>query len=356
MKMQENMRAWAIDGPRQNHHNFPMSEQALTDVRPVKTAITEMIGCDYPIIAAPMFLVSNEAMVSEASNAGGLGAAPSLNWRTSEQFAGALNKIRSATSKPYGINLIVNKSNLRAEQDLDVIAAHKVPFVITSLGNPQKVIETVHGYGGKVFCDVTDLRYARKVQDQGADGVIAVSSGAGGHAGPLSPMVFIPHLKEHLNIPVIAAGGIATGKQILAALVLGADAVQVGTRFIASPEANVSAEYKNAILKAAPEDIVMTKRISGTPAAVINTPFVQKIGYELPWWESLLRKNPTTAKYMKLIRYMRGTKSLESAAQTPTWKTVWSAGQGVGLIHDVLPTAEIMKRLVAEYWEARNAL
>lgn len=323
---------------------------------PIKTAITEMLGCEYPIIAAPMFLVSNEAMVSEASNAGGMGAAPSLNWRSPEKFDEALGKIRASTNRPYGINLIVNKSNLRMEQDLEIIARHKVPFVITSLGNPQKVIEVVHAYGGKVFCDVVDLKYALKVQEQGADGVIAVSSGAGGHAGPLSPMVLIPYLKENLSIPVIAAGGIATGKQILAALALGADAVQIGTRFIASTEAEIAKDYKDAVVNAEPEDIVLTKRISGTPAAVINTPFVQKIGYELPWWEAMLRKNPTTAKYMKLLRYMRGTKSLENSASKPTWKTVWSAGQGVGLIHDILPTADIMKRLVAEYWEARNAL
>ncbi len=324
--------------------------------QPIRTKFTDMMGCDFPIIAAPMFLVSNEAMVSEASNAGGLGAAPSLNWRTTEQFDSALEKIRGATNRPYGINLIVNKSNLRMERDLETIAKHKVPLVITSLGNPKQVIETVHAYGGKVFCDVVDLRYAQKVEAQGADGVIAVSSGAGGHAGPLSPMVLIPHLKEHLKVPVVAAGGIATGKQILAALVLGADAVQIGTRFIATTEAAVSSDYKDAVVRSAPEDIVLTKRISGTPAAVINTPFIQKMGYELPWWEAQLRKYPATAKYIKLLRYIRGTKSLENAAQQVTWKTVWSAGQGVGLIHDIAPTAEIMQRLAAEYWEARNAL
>lgn len=323
---------------------------------PIKTKFTELMGCDYPIIAAPMFLVSNETMVSEASNAGGVGAAPSLNWRTSDQFAGALDKIRGTTNRPYGINLIVNKSNLRMEEDLEIIRAHKVPMVITSLGNPQKVIEVVHSYGGKVFCDVVDLKYALKVQEQGADGVIAVAAGAGGHAGPLSPMVLLPYLNEKLSIPIVAAGGIATGRQILAALALGADAVQIGTRFIASTEAAISQEYKDAVVKSEPEDIVMTKRISGTPAAVINTPFVQKMGYELPWWEVLLRKYPVTAKYIKLLRYMRGTKSLDTAATKVTWKTVWSAGQGVGLIHDIKPTAEIMKRLMAEYHEARNAL
>lgn len=324
---------------------------------PIKTKFTELLGCDYPIIAAPMFLVSNEAMVVEASNAGGIGATPSLNWRTSEQFDAALTTISNGTTKPYAVNLIVNKSNLRMDQDLAVIAKHKVPMVITSLGNPQRVIETVHAYGGKVFCDVVDLKYALKVQEQGADGVIAVSSGAGGHAGPISPLVLLPYLKENLNIPIVAAGGIATGQQILAALVLGADAVQIGTKFIASTEAQVADDYKAAILKSEPEDIVLTKRISGTPAAVINTPYIQKVGLDLPPLEKFLRSHPLTAKYAKLLRYLNGTKALEnSASNAVSWKTVWSAGQGVGLIHDIQPTATIMKNLAREYWAARESL
>lgn len=315
-----------------------------------------MMGCRYPIIAAPMFLVSNEIMVTEASNSGGVGAAPSLNWRSSAQFDEALSKINSGTQKPYAVNLIVNKSNLRMKEDLSIIANHKVPMVITSLGNPQEVIDIVHGYGGKVFCDVVDLKYALKVQDQGADGVIAVSAGAGGHAGLMSPMVLLPYLKERLTIPIVAAGGIATGRQILASLILGADAVQIGTRFIASTEAAVADDYKKAILNSEPEDIVLTRRISGTPAAVINTPYIQKVGLDLPPLEKFLRSHPLTAKYAKILRYINGTKSLEnSASQGVTWKTVWSAGQGVGLVHDILPTASIMQKLVSEYWDAKNS-
>lgn len=322
----------------------------------IPTDFTRMMGCDLPIIAAPMFLVSNEALVTQASNHGAVGAAPSLNWRSAEAFEAALVDIKSKTNRPYAINLIVNKSNLRAQQDLDVIVRQQVPMVITSLGNPQEVIERVHAYGGKVFCDVVDLKYALKVQAQGADGVIAVSAGAGGHAGPVSPLVLIPYLKEHLTIPVIAAGGIATGRQILAAMVLGADAVQIGTRFIATTEAGVSQEYKQAILDSEPEDIVMTRRISGTPAAVINTPYIQKVGLDLPPLEKFLRKYPLTAKYAKLLRYIKGTKDLETSAEKVTWKTVWSAGQGVGLIHDIQPTAAVIETLVREYREARDAL
>lgn len=320
---------------------------------PIETAFAAMMGCDYPIIAAPMFLVSNEAIVTAASNAGAIGAAPSLNWRSPALFDAALSTIRQGTQNPYAINLIVNKTNPRVDDDLAVIVNHKVPLVITSLGNPQRVIDAVHAYGGKVFCDVTNLAHAQKVAAQGADGVIAVSSGAGGHAGPVSPLVLLPYLRDNLDIIVIAAGGIAIGRQIRAAITLGADAVQIGTRFIASTEAPVSEEYKQAILKAEPEDIVLTSRISGTPAAVINTPFIQKIGTDLSAFERFLRANKWTARAAKAFRYMRGSKALDQAAGGVTWKTVWSAGQGVGFIKDVRPTADIVRALVHEYWESK---
>jgi nitronate monooxygenase len=323
---------------------------------PIETRFTKLMGCPYPIIAAPMFLVSNEALVSEASNAGGLGAAPSLNWRTTQELDAALTEIRKRTDKPYAINLIVNKSNIRMEADLEVIKSHKVPMVITSLGNPQKVIDTLHTYGGKVFCDVIDLKYAEKVQDQGCDGVIAVSAGAGGHAGPLSPMVFLPYLREKLNIPIVAAGGIVTGQQMLAALLLGADAVQIGTRFIATTEAGVNDDYKQAILNAQPEDIVLTSRISGTPAAVINTPYIQKVGLHLSPIERFLNTNPLTKKYAKLLRYIVGSRTLESSAHKTTWKNVWSAGQGVGLIHDIQPTKAVMETIIHDFWQAKRGL
>ncbi len=323
---------------------------------PIPTRFTQMMECNYPIIAAPMFLVSNENLVVAASNAGGIGGTPSLNWRTPDAFDAALSDIAARTSRPYAVNLIVNKNSPRVAEDLDIIVRHKVPLVITSLGNPAAVIEKVHAYGGKVFCDVTSLQYALKVEAQGADGVIAVSSGAGGHAGAVSPMVLIPYLKDHLKIPVVAAGGIVSGRQMLAALILGADAVQIGTRFIATHEASASADYKDAILKSAPEDIVLTRRISGTPASVINTPYIQKVGLDLHPVEKFLRLHPLTMKYAKFLRYALGSKSLEAAADKTTWKTVWSAGQGVGLIEDVRPAQDVMIGLAREYWNARNNL
>jgi nitronate monooxygenase len=322
----------------------------------IKTDFTELFGCTYPIIAGPMFLVSDEILVSEVSNAGGLGTAPSLNWRTTDQFRQAVRNIKSKTIRPFGINLIVNKANVRQKADLEVCVEEKVPLVITSLGNPKDTIEAMHRVGCKVFCDVTTLDYALKVQDLGADGVIAVSSGAGGHAGPVSPLVLVPYLKKNLKIPVVGAGGIANGQQMLATLVLGASAVQIGTRFIASKEAKVPESYKNAILKAKPEDIVLTKKVSGTPASVINTPYVQREGLELNPIEKVLHQFPQTKKYMKMARAYIGSKALEKAVSTPTWKEFWSAGQGVGLIDDIPAAGEIVKRLVDEYQTALKGL
>lgn len=319
---------------------------------PIRTPFTDLIGCQYPIIAGPMFLVSDENLVSAVSNAGGVGGTPSLNWRTSDEFRKAVQTIKSKTSKPFAVNLIVNKSNPRQYPDLDICAEEKVPLVITSLGNPKDVIKKMHEVGCKVFCDVTTLEYAKKVEDLGADGVIAVSAGAGGHAGPTSPLVLIPYLKKHLKIPVVLAGGIATGEQIAAARMLGASAVQIGTRFIATQEAQVDQGYKNAILKSQPEDIVMTLKISGTPAAVINTPYIQRVGTDINFIEKRMLKSRQFKKLATGFRHWLGARALEKAASVTTWKEVWSAGQGVGLIEDVPPAAEVVERLVDEYHRA----
>ncbi len=297
-----------------------------------------------------MFLVSNAELVSAVSSAGGVGATPSLNWRTTAEFRDQIQKIKRMTNRPFGVNLIVNQANPRINQDLEVCVEERVPLVITSLGNPKETIKRMHSVGCKVFCDVTNLAYAKKVEDLGADGVIAVCVGAGGHAGPISPLVLIPYLKKHLKIPVVAAGGIATGEQVAAALALGASAVQIGTRFIATQESSVDMAYKNAILNAEPEDIVMTKKISGTPVAVIKTPYIEKQGLELNPIEAFLFKHPQTKKYMKMIRAYVGAKALEKAVAGPTWKEVWSAGQGVGLIDQIMPAADVVAELVQEYY------
>lgn len=322
----------------------------------LKTAFTELMKIDLPIIQAPMFLVSNEDMVVAASEAGGLGTFPALNYRPIEAYAAALKNIRSRTKKPIGVNIIVNQSNTRQKDDLKVALDHGVDLFITSLGNPKHVIAEAHKNGAKVVCDVTNLEHALKVQDQGADGVIAVGAGAGGHAGPISPLVLIPWLKEKLTIPIIAAGGISHGSQIAASFALGAAAVSIGTRFIASKEAQIDPAYKDAIVNSSPEDIVMTTRVSGTPAAVIRTPYIDKIGTDLPLALRILKENKHTKKYIVPLIHLAGSKALEDAALKPTWKTVWTAGQSVGLVHDILSCDEIMQKLVREYVESLKSM
>lgn len=322
----------------------------------IKTSLTEMLNIDYPIIGAPMFLVSNEDMVSAISEAGAIGTFPALNYRPIESYEKALKAIRVQTKKPIGVNIIVNKSNTRQGEDLKLALDHGVNLFITSLGNPKEVIRQAHKNGAKVLCDVTNLEHALKVQDMGADGVIAVGSGAGGHAGPISPVVLIPWLVRRLQIPVIAAGGVADGRTMAAMLALGASGVSVGTRFIASTEARVSEDYKKAVLEATPEDIMMTTRLSGTPAAVIKTPYTEKLGSDLPWALEILKKNPLTKKYVVPLIHYLGMKSLEGAISKPTWKTVWSAGQSVGLIHEELSCGAIIEMMVSEYQQAVKAM
>ncbi len=317
----------------------------------IETAFTKMMGIDYPIIAAPMFLVSNVDMVTAVSNAGGLGTFPALNYRPLESYKSALSEMKARTKKPIGVNIIVNKSNTRAYDDLKYALDAGVELFITSLGSPKDVIFEAHKNGAKVICDVVGLKHAQKVQDLGADGVIAVGAGAGGHAGPISPIILVSWLQKKLSIPVIAAGGIADGRTMASMMTLGASAVSVGTRFIACTEAKIDQRYKDAVVNATPEDIVMTTRISGTPAAVIRTTYIEKMGLDLPWYFKILKDQRLTKKYIVPLIHFLGSKSLEAAATGPTWKTVWSAGQSVGLIDDILSCEEIILKFLQEYEE-----
>ncbi|MFN7905076.1 MAG: NAD(P)H-dependent flavin oxidoreductase [Pseudobdellovibrionaceae bacterium] len=322
----------------------------------MKTEFSKLFDVQYPIIAAPMFLVSNEEMVVKASESGGIGTFPSLNYRPIEEYEKVLINIKRRTQKPIGVNIIVNKSNTRANDDLRLALKHGVNLFITSLGSPREVIKQAHQNGAKVLCDVVNLEHALKVQDMGADGVIAVSSGAGGHAGPISPLVLIPWLKTKLKIPIIAAGGISHGSQIAACMALGASGVSIGTRFIACKEAKIDSAYKQAVVDSSPEDIVMTTKLSGTPAAVIRTEYITKSGTELNFALKILKDHPLTKKYIVPLIHYLGTKQLEEAAIKPSWKTVWSAGQSVGLIDDILSVEEIYSKLVREYDEAVRSL
>jgi nitronate monooxygenase len=325
-------------------------------LKEIPTSFTKMMNCRLPIIGAPMFLVSNVDMVTEVSEAGGVGAFPALNYRPIEEYKKVLKDMKARTQKPIGVNIIVNKSNTRQNEDLKWALDAGVELFITSLGNPKEVIKEAHKNGAKVICDVTNLEHAKKVEDLGGDGVIAVASGAGGHAGPIASIVLIPWLSKNLKIPVIAAGGVSDGPTMAAMLALGAAAVSVGTRFIASTESKVEQGYKDAIVNSSPEDIVMTMRVSGVPVSVIKTPYIEKVGTDLPWIVDYLQKNSKTKKYMQALIHLMGAKQLEQAALKPTWKTVWSAGQGVGLIDEILSCRQIMDLLVEGYFETIESL
>lgn len=322
----------------------------------IETPFTKLVGIDLPIIVAPMFLVSNEAMLIASAEAGALGVAPSLNFRPLEKFHEALKTIRSKTSKPYGINLIVQKSNPYIKDHLKACLDAGVPFFITSLGSPKEVIVEAHKIGAKVFCDVVGYEHAKKVVDLGADGVIAVSAGAGGHAGSVAQNVLVPMLKSKFKVPVIAAGGITDGRGLASAFALGADGVSVGTRFIASTEAPVSIDYKQAIINSHADDIVYTSRISGTPCSVINTPYIQKVGLKQNWIERAMSESPRLKKYVKMLTQYRGMKALEKAAFTTTYQSVWCAGQSSELIEEIKSIREILSEFVTTYEQALQKL
>jgi nitronate monooxygenase len=315
----------------------------------IETELTKMLGIKYPIIMAPMFLVSNAEMTIAALKSGITGAIPALNYRTDKDFRAALTEIRAKAKGPIGINLIVNKSNFRMEEQLKTCVDMEVDYIITSLGSPQKVIEACKPKGIKVFCDVTEENYAIKVQELGADAVIAVNSEAGGHAGKLSYKELIPLLKEKCSIPVISAGGVGTGKQFKEMIELGADGISMGSPFIATHEAGVSKEYKQAIVDYGAKDIVMTTKLSGTPCSVINTPYVAQIGTKQTWLESLLNKNKTLKKYIKMLTFYKGMKSLENAAFGATYKTVWCAGPSIEYVKSIRHVDEIVKELIEDF-------
>jgi nitronate monooxygenase len=321
----------------------------------IKNELTEMLNIEFPMIMAPMFLVSNVEMISEAMKNGIAGTFPSLNFRKEnelEEILLELNKVKNSLGEikgNYGVNIIVQKTNILFEKHLEICTRNKVPFYITSLGNPSPVIKAAKSYGGKVFCDVTNLVHAKKCADEGCDGFIAVGQGAGGHAGPNPLQVLVPALiKNFPTVPVIAAGGIASGKGVLSCLAMGAKGVSVGTRFISSTEAKVSSEYKEAINKSGMDDIVMTNKISGTPCTIINTEYAKKIGYEQNWLEKTLSNNSTTKKYFKMLVQFRGMKKLEESVLPANYKTLWCAGKSAELIDETIPCAQIIQTIIKE--------
>lgn len=291
-----------------------------------------------PLVTAPMFLVSAPSMVLASCNAGVVGSFPALNQRESAGFAAWLDEIAAgltADAAPYAVNLIVHGSNPRLQADLAICVEKKVPIIITSLGAVKEVVDAVHGYGGLVFHDITTRRHAEKAAEAGVDGLIAVAAGAGGHAGTWSPFALVAEIRQFFDKTLLLAGCLNHGHEILAAQLLGADLAYLGTRFIATQESQASAAYKQMLLDARAADIIHTPAVSGVPASFMRQS-LEAAGYDLA------RLNDKAD-----VNYGEKLKPVSDEAKA--WKTVWSAGQGVGDIHDLPTIAELVERLDREY-------
>lgn len=315
----------------------------------MQAKLSHLLHIKHPIIQAPMFLVSNTAMVIEAMKSGIAGCIPALNYRTLPELRSAIRELKAAKVEggAFGFNLIVNKSNIKYKEQMRVLCEEGCDFIITSLGSPEETIREARKVGIKVLCDVTDLKFATKVENLGADAIIAVNNQAGGHRGDISPKALIELLKSNCTIPVISAGGVGTKAELDMILGYGADGVSIGSPFIASIEAGVTEAYKQACVDYGAKDIVMTQRISGTSCTVINTPYVQKIGTKESWMESVLNKNKKLKKWVKMIRFSIGMKATEKAATEVTYKTVWVAGPSIEHTKEILPVQRIIQNLIS---------
>lgn len=295
-------------------------------------------GLRAPIIVSPMFLTSGPDLVSESCRRGVIGTFPALNQRTTEGFADWLKVIEDrqagAEQAAFGINLIVHKSNPRLAADIEVVVRHKVPLVITSLGAVREVVDAVHSYGGTILHDVVRTRHAEKAVEAGVDGLVTVAAGAGGHAGEMSPFALINEVRGFFDGVLALGGAISHGRDVAAARMMGADLAYMGTRFMATNEAMVSAEQKQMMIGAQASDVIYTPNISGVPANFLR-PSMVAAGLDpnnLPTHHELDMQNEAKA-----------------------WKTVWSAGQGVGAVQDLQPVAGLVDDLVAEYRDATRA-
>lgn len=316
--------------------------------------LDRLLGIQYPFIVAPMFLISNTKMVKIALDAGATAAFPALNYRTDADLRAAIDEIKSHTDRPFGVNLIVNRSNPRYKAQLQTLLDARVGYIITSLGNPKEVIEKCKPLGIKVFCDVVDLTYAQKVERLGADAVIDVNAMAGGHAGNLGARELITLLKENCNLPVISAGGIGTGEQLRQVMDWGAAGASIGTIFIACEESDISAEYKRAMVEYGSADIVRTTKMSGSPLTVINTPYVKQLGTKANFLEWILNRYKPLRKWVKMLIAFRGMKAVEKAAFAATYKTVWCAGPAIDHVTAVLPMKDILLRLINGFTKQTN--
>ncbi len=301
-----------------------------------------------PAVAAPMFLTSGPKLVVECCKAGIVGTFPALNQRSTEGFGQWLDEIRRELAEhekttgqkaaPFGVNLIVHKTNPRVAADLEVIAEHKVPLVITSLGAAHDIVSKVHSYGGLVFHDVTTKKHAQRAAEAGVDGLILVAAGAGGHAGTSSPFALLAEVRSFFKGTILLAGCLSTGSDIAAAQMMGADLAYMGTRFIATQESLVPQDYKDMVVKAEAADIVYTPSISTIPASFLRQSIVAAgLDPDKLQPPAGIDLSHITEPYRPDLKHSKA------------WRDIWSAGQGVAAISDVPTTRELVERLIAEY-------
>ena len=310
-------------------------------------------GClRLPVIGAPMFIVSTPKLVLAQCKAGVVGSFPALNARPAAQLDDWLSEITetldacrradpAAQIAPFAVNQIVHTSNVRLEQDVRLCVQHRVPIVITSLRPPAEVVQAVHAYGGLVFHDVINLRHAEKAASQGVDGIIAVCAGAGGHAGVLSPFALVKQIRAAYPGTIILSGAMSTGADVLAAQALGADLAYLGTRFIATEEANASEAYKAMLVEASAEDIVYTSLFSGVSGNYLRASVV-KTGLDP---DKLPEADKTRMNF-----------ATEGNAELKAWRDIWSAGQSVSGIREVLPVQALVEQMAEEYEAVRDRL
>jgi nitronate monooxygenase len=303
-----------------------------------------------PAIAAPMFLASNAALTLACCESGIIGTCPALNFRDNTAYEHYLHQIETREKfrrhkgqpcAPHGVNLSLRKGNPRLEEDLRTTIAHKVPLVITSLGLSRDVVERVHAYGGLIFHDVISLKFAEKAASAGADGLIAVAAGAGGHGGTLSPFAFVEELSTWFHGTLVLAGAITNGRQIAAARLLGADMVSIGTRFLATAESGVPDAYKAMVCASRAQDIIHTPHFTGVHANFLR-PSLEEWGLD--------PDNLATADIDPASRTVR-----HANREGKVWRDIWSAGQGAGAITDIPTAAALCTRLAREYAETQTA-
>jgi len=308
-----------------------------------------------PVIGSPMFIVSNPKLVIEQCKAGIVGSMPALNARPAELLDDWLAEITETLADynakhpeqpaaPFAINQIVHRSNKRLEQDMGVIEKYKVRIVITSLGAREEVNQAAHAYGGVVLHDVINKRFAQKAIEKGADGLIAVAAGAGGHAGAKSPFALIQEIREWFDGPLALSGAIANGGAILAAQAMGADFAYIGSPFIATEEANAVEAYKQAIVDGTSDDIVSSSYFTGVTGNYL-APSIRAAGLDP---DNLPERDPSIMNF--------GGGNEEEKEQAKAWRDIWGCGQGIAAVKDILPAQALVERLAKEYQAAKERL